>query len=120
MISSINFHKSYLAINSLAWVVFISLFWIFSKDYAIDYTFGGIAAMVSVALLCHLSKRHQERVDAILYYPRFLLISASAITIFLCAIGLISKINGGSATFSFVLPTMLGRIGYDYFRKIKF
>ncbi|WP_157634178.1 hypothetical protein [Burkholderia ubonensis] len=120
MISSIYFHKSYLIINTAAWLIFISLFWLFSKDYAIDYSFGGIAAMAGVALFCHFSKRHQERVDAILYYPKFLLISASVITIFFCAIGLMSKINGGSAAFSFALPTMLGRIGYDYFRKTQF
>ncbi|KWF29769.1 hypothetical protein [Burkholderia pseudomultivorans] len=120
MLSSIAFHRAYLAANFPAWLVHVAMFWVFAGDYVADYVFGSVVGMTCIAVYCHFSKAHRERIDAIPYYSRALLVSASAISIGACSIGLISKLNGGAATFSFTLPIMLGRVGYDYLRKIRF
>lgn len=122
MLSSVDFHKAVLFINVPAWLGFVALFCIFAEGYAIEYAFGSVLSMAGAALCGHLFKKRQDLVDSIPYYPRFLLVSESVIAIGFCAIGLALKVNGdgGSAVFSFPLPVMLGKTGYDYWRQTRF
>lgn len=95
-------------------VIIISMFFLLAENYAIDYVTGSAMCLTGIIFLKKIASKKWPGFLNIPWYKTDLPIYGALFGLALSLLGILSKINGGSAAIAFALPASLGTALYDY------
>ncbi|RAS21085.1 hypothetical protein [Paraburkholderia bryophila] len=94
--------------------VIISMFFLLVKDYAVEYVAGSASCLIGIMLMKKIASTKWPGFLDVPWYKTALPIYGAIFGLALSLLGVLSKINGGSAAIAFALPASLGTALYDY------
>ncbi|MFM0645059.1 hypothetical protein PQR14_12080 [Paraburkholderia bryophila] len=90
------------------------MFFLLAEDYAIDYVTGSALCLISIIFLRKIASKKWPGFLNIPWYKTDLPIYGALFGLALSLLGILSKMNGGTAAIAFALPASLGTALYDY------
>jgi hypothetical protein len=114
MLSTRKFLEQFIAFSALFMAVIISMFFLLVKDYAVEYVAGSASCLIGIMLMKKIASTKWPGFLDVPWYKTALPIYGAIFGLALSLLGVLSKINGGSAAIAFALPASLGTALYDY------
>ncbi|WJF91659.1 hypothetical protein QS306_16425 [Paraburkholderia bonniea] len=114
-----KYAETLLLINFPIWLLGLTLFYLFTENFAGEYVLGSVLMASGAMLADHLVTRYKSYIGKRIFFPRgqpFVIITLTAI---FTLIGLISQINGYYPVTAFALPASFGSACYQYFYLLK-